>query len=201
MEFIKGATLELLSDVIVQDGSYYPKGTVVTVLRDLNNKMMVTAVGDSPEDFFITFKRKLKEVTMTENYKRGDTVVLTVDQNTRYHSFKCGDCFELGRGFGDDTYVLKSTNSPHLLITSDKYFKRKGVNIMKDEYELKTGKWIVGSISKQTGDLSFANTPKTHTNKLDALAEAKRLARLHTDKKFVFVQIGGIASTVDVMVE
>lgn len=76
-----------------------------------------------------------------------------------------------------------------------------GTDTMFEDSQLKSGKWIVGSIDKSTGRVSFSTNPKPHELRVHALDEAKRLARQHPNKKFMAVKIDGIASAKDIVVE
>lgn len=72
---------------------------------------------------------------------------------------------------------------------------------MFDEDKLVTGRWIVGSIDKNTERLSVSPTPKVHFSKSEAINEARRLATKDTSKKFVALKLDGIARAADVVVE
>lgn len=72
---------------------------------------------------------------------------------------------------------------------------------MKRALKLKRGEYIVGSVDKKTGTLSFSTNPSKHFSFQKALEEAKRLAGIETGKKFVVVEVKAIASAVDIVVE
>ena len=52
-----------------------------------------------------------------------------------------------------------------------------------------SGSYIIGSVSGES--ISFATTPKIHTNKNEAQAEAERLARSNPGKEFLLVRVEG----------
>lgn len=66
---------------------------------------------------------------------------------------------------------------------------------------IKRGDFIIGTVHKTTGAVSFANQPKIHNYEHDAVAEARRLAVTCPEKKFMVVEVKAIARTTDVVVE
>lgn len=58
------------------------------------------------------------------------------------------------------------------------------------ESAVKARRYIVGSLS-DTGDVSFATNPTTHTSGSDARSECKRLAKQNPGRTFIFVQLVG----------
>ncbi len=50
--------------------------------------------------------------------------------------------------------------------------------------------WIIGSIHKKSGAFSISPNPKIHTQLTSAVIEAKRLAGIHTEKRFVIMALG-----------
>jgi hypothetical protein len=79
--------------------------------------------------------------------------------------------------------------------------KIKGMVVPMKDNVLKSGYWIVGSISKSTGAFSAASNPKPHSTESEARAEAGRLASLDSSKKFTWLRIGGMASAVGIVYE
>lgn len=63
------------------------------------------------------------------------------------------------------------------------------------------GNFIVGSLSKVNGALSFSAFPSRHTTWTAANNEAARLAQSVKDKKFIVVEVKGIVSVSDVVWE
>lgn len=61
------------------------------------------------------------------------------------------------------------------------------------------GKFLVGSINKQTGAVSFSAHPARQPNREVAKSEAARLAQIEKGKMFVVVQVLDIASIQDVV--
>lgn len=55
--------------------------------------------------------------------------------------------------------------------------------------------YIVGSVT-DTGTISFSSNPFIHANPQSARNECERLARMHKDKLFIFVQLYGAVGTV-----
>lgn len=78
--------------------------------------------------------------------------------------------------------------------------QRKVINNAATIKEFK-GQYIVGSIDKSTGTMSISANPVSHVNHGDALAEAARLAKLDSGKKYVILTIGMTASIQDVVFE
>lgn len=62
---------------------------------------------------------------------------------------------------------------------------------------IKTGGFIIGSIGPN--GLSFANHPMVHGDSLSAKMEAERLAKTNQGKKFVVVEVKGIAEVANVV--
>lgn len=63
------------------------------------------------------------------------------------------------------------------------------------------GNFIIGSIHKQNGQVSVSPNPSAHDTRAEADAEAARLATTMPDKKFLILQVVGIASTQNVVFE
>lgn len=61
------------------------------------------------------------------------------------------------------------------------------------------GKFIVGSISKKTGGMSFSLNPARHPTRESARTEAARLAQVDNSKMFVVCEVLDIASVQDVV--
>lgn len=59
---------------------------------------------------------------------------------------------------------------------------------------MQSGKYIVGSIDKNTGRFSASATPKEHMSLTVAKGEAARLAQENADKDFVVLKVEAIAS-------
>lgn len=66
---------------------------------------------------------------------------------------------------------------------------------------IKRGHFIIGSIHKRAGAVSFASQPKVHESEGAAIEEARRLAVEIPEKKFMVVEVKAIARTTDVVVE
>lgn len=64
----------------------------------------------------------------------------------------------------------------------------------KENKEMKKGNFIIGSIHKVTGEISFAKKPYIHTNFMSASNEAEKLAKQFQEKKFIVVECKGICS-------
>ena len=64
----------------------------------------------------------------------------------------------------------------------------------KENKGMKKGNFIIGSIHKVTGEVSFAKKPYIHTNYLSASTEIERLLKLDSNKKFIILEVKGIAS-------
>lgn len=65
---------------------------------------------------------------------------------------------------------------------------------LEENKEMKKGNFIIGSIHKVTGEISFAKKPYVHTNYLSCQAEIERLLKLDPNKKFIALEVKGIAS-------
>jgi hypothetical protein len=61
-----------------------------------------------------------------------------------------------------------------------------------------TGDFLVGSLSKLNGAMSFSAFPGKHADLLKARTEAARLAGIDKTKKFVVVEVKAIASANDI---
>ena len=59
---------------------------------------------------------------------------------------------------------------------------------------MQSGKYIVGSVDKNTGRFSASATPKEHMSLTIAKGEAARLAQENADKDFVVLKVEAIAS-------
>lgn len=64
-----------------------------------------------------------------------------------------------------------------------------------------SGDYIIGSLSKMDGRLSFKEFPAKHKTLPAAKSEAARLAQSFKDKKFIIVKVESIASVSDVVWE
>lgn len=65
----------------------------------------------------------------------------------------------------------------------------------------KKGDFLVGSLTKSNGAMSFSAYPGCHETLPKANQEATRLAQTVKDKKFIVVEVKGIASCQDVVWE
>lgn len=83
----------------------------------------------------------------------------------------------------------------------DEAVERRVEEINMNGKNIKSGHFLIGTVNKTSGNVSFASQPNIHESESMALEEAKRLAVLHTEKKFMVVEVKGIARTVEVMVE
>lgn len=71
---------------------------------------------------------------------------------------------------------------------------QEAIDAKQKEKSMKRGKFIVGSIEKSTGNVSFSKKPKEHDFQVDAAKEAERLAIIDTNKSYVVAEIKGVVS-------
>jgi hypothetical protein len=120
-----------------------------------------------------------------------------VTNTEEYRSLETGDVIQEG----DEYYNNESWNIIHSWYVGDKYNNRLIVpmrrKITKREESMKE-KFIIGSISKVSGEFSISKKPAIHDNFLTAQRECERLSRIHTDKQFVCFQIKGICQAVQI---
>lgn len=82
------------------------------------------------------------------------------------------------------------------------YMKPNLIIIKKrEEHNMKTGNYIIGSITKSNGRFSTTEYPATHSTRPEAVREAERLAKIAPEKKFVVLSIDGIVHFNDVVWE
>lgn len=131
--------------------------------------------------------------------KKGDIVRATRPMENGYGKLSTGDLCEVVTTFGGQVEVTRIREPQISLITSQGSFEKVEENM--NGKDIKRGQYIIGTVNKQTGNVSFANQPKVHLRYDLALEEAKRLAGSITDKKFMVVEVKAIASAVEVVVE
>jgi hypothetical protein len=66
---------------------------------------------------------------------------------------------------------------------------------------VRTGDWIIGSMTKDTGVFSMSTYPARHPSESSAKTEAARLAAVDKTKKFVVLKIAGMAAVQEVVWE
>lgn len=108
--------------------------------------------------------------------------------------------------FSEDT--MEVVNEPNFIIgfPNNKMVTISYLNTLEKKENIMsgfkfTGKHIVGSITKSGGRWSVAPLPQAHETGLQASAEAARLAKIHTEKKFVVLEVKGIVAFNDVVWE
>lgn len=130
--------------------------------------------------------------------KEGDTVLSLKQLANGHRRFAKGEEFTVRAVYRSNIDLeAVSDGTPLLCIVENFKLKEEVMN----GNEIKRGNFIIGSINKQTGELSFAKQPKIHTYQGAAIAEAKRLATECPQKKFVVVEVKAVARTTDVVVE
>lgn len=128
-------------------------------------------------------------------FKKDDIVILKCNAVNGYREFKAGERFIVLDAYRS-TAEVKSLLCGSTLITSPSKFKHEKEKDMNAN-SIKTGSFIIGSIGPN--GLSFANHPMVHGDSLSAKMEAERLAKSNQGKKFIVVEVKGIAEVANVV--
>lgn len=117
---------------------------------------------------------------------KGNNAYLTVGREYRVKARRSDYIGELLELSNDEGWVHSYRGSLFKSIEKEINMKQ---NIQNREF-------IVGSVG--VNGLSFSAFPSWHPTEAKAKAEAQRLAQLHTDKTFIWIQVKGGAKAVQI---
>lgn len=144
---------------------------------------------------FIEYEDKIEEIMSC--FDTGDLVECTRDFGVN----RIGDQF-IYLGMRDTVYAKLAPKSRPTDHTNNQPIDGlKKVEETMNGKNIKRGHFIIGTVHKTTGAVSFAAQPKVHYDEDSAVAEARRLAVTCPEKKFMVVEVKAIARTTDVVVE
>lgn len=124
----------------------------------------------------------------------------------RYRSLECTDTGLMGYTlYNNGKRKFFSMNDLIAIIELDKIknvLVKKGNKMVQAKVGVPMkGDYVIGSLSKMNGGLSFSEFPAKHMTLDQAKTEATRLATTHKDRKFIIMKVEAIASTTDVVWE
>jgi len=129
-------------------------------------------------------------------FEKDDIVILKCNAVNGYREFKAGERFIVLDSYMNVAEVKSLLCGSHL-ITNPSKFKHEKEKSKMNANSIKTGSFIIGSIGPN--GLSFANHPMVHGDSLSAKMEAERLAKTNQGKKFIVVEVKGIAEVSNVV--